>query len=124
MQVLFSLGDILVAWLLMTILRQQHATEKQVSAALIAWLYNPFTFTISTRGSCDVLVVILLLWVLLCLHKGYATTAAVVYGFAVHFRVYPIIYAPSIVCFLASRSLARQSRKMVSACIALHQGMP
>ena len=35
-----------------------------------AWLFNPFTATISTRGSGESLVVVMLLGVLWCLLQG------------------------------------------------------
>jgi phosphatidylinositol glycan class M len=105
--------------------------------AAAAWLFNPFTATVSTRGSCDSLAVVMLLGLLqLLLALGPPPTkprvatarpplllrglladvwrdlpgafravapAALLYGLAVHFRIYPIIYAPSTVLFLARR---------------------
>jgi phosphatidylinositol glycan class M len=108
--------------------------------AAAAWLFNPFTATVSTRGSCDSIAVVMLLGVLQLLRAlgpvAGATTAtrtsggggssgvaaflagvlrdlpasfraiapaALLYGLAVHFRIYPIIYAPSTVLFLARR---------------------
>jgi GPI mannosyltransferase 1 subunit M len=108
--------------------------------AAAAWLFNPFTATVSTRGSCDSLVVVMLLGLLQLLlalgplplqHRSSSSRgsslraaaiglladvrrdlpasfravapAALLYGLAVHFRIYPIIYAPSTVLFLARR---------------------
>jgi len=109
--------------------------------AAAAWLFNPFTATVSTRGSCDSLAVVMLLGLLQLLlalgpppppparaGRAAATAAAagpaafladvlrdlpgsfravapaaLLYGLAVHFRIYPIIYAPSTVLFLARR---------------------
>lgn len=45
----------------------------------------------------------MLLAVLLLLLKSQTTLSAVVYGLAVHFRIYPIVYAPAIVLYLAHR---------------------
>ena len=137
-QVLFSAGDIVAAWLIVLVLRRQGASETAVLMASAAWLCNPFTATISTRGSCDVLAAVLLLMLLLLLLTGApdrqrirpagsgsgsgpeeapgsvlrgrlgtiaVLSAALVYGLVVHLRIYPIIFAPTIVLFLASRSM-------------------
>jgi len=48
--------------------------------------------------------VVLLLQLLLLLHSGAIACAAVTFGLAVHLRIYPIIYAPAIVLFLAARA--------------------
>ncbi|KAL6761415.1 PIG-M-domain-containing protein [Haematococcus lacustris] len=102
-KLLFSACDILVGLLVSRLVKQQGGSEAAACAAAAAWLYNPWTFTISTRGSCDVLVVLLLLWTLSCLLEGKAASAAAAYGLAVHMRIYPIIYAPSIVLGLVQR---------------------
>eukprot|EP00798_Chlamydomonas_sp_ICE-L_P030293 gene30293-35281_t len=81
----------------------QGVAHRRVVAATALWLFNPFTLTISTRGSCDVLVVVMLLAVLWSILRGQRLCAALIYGLAVHFRIYPIIYAPSLVLFLANR---------------------
>lgn len=102
-QVLFSAGDVLAGWQLHRLARLQGASQNAALAAAALWLVNPFTFAISTRGSCDSLVVSLLLGTLLLLMRGAWAQAAVLYGLAVHVRIYPIIYAPAIVLFLAAR---------------------
>jgi phosphatidylinositol glycan class M len=76
----------------------------------VLWLYNPFTVTISTRGSCDSLATVLLLAVLLLLMRGQTLLPALLYGLAVHFRIYPIVYAPAIVLYLAHRQLQQQEQ--------------
>jgi phosphatidylinositol glycan class M len=105
-QLLFSGGDILAGWQLWRLASRQRAPPAAAAAAAALWLCNPFTFTISTRGSCDALVANLLLGVLLLLLDGRALPAALLYGLAVHVRIYPIIYAPAIVLFLARKHLA------------------
>lgn len=108
MQLLFAAGDILAGWLIHTLTQMQKASHATSMWSVAAWLYNPFTVSISTRGSCDVLVVIVLLYVLKGLLCGKVVVPAVLYGFAVHFRIYPIVYAPAIVFFLAQRRAVMQ----------------
>jgi uncharacterized membrane protein len=75
---------------------------------MLLWLYNPFTATISTRGSCDSLVTVMLLATLLMLLQGQVVLPALLYGLAVHMRIFPIVYAPAVVLFLAYRQVQQQ----------------
>lgn len=88
------------------LLSRMSTPEPSILVATVAWLYNPYTLTISTRGSCDVLAVLLLLGMLQLLVARRTALAAVVYGLVVHLRIYPIIFAPTLVFFLAACSLA------------------
>ncbi|KAJ1983671.1 GPI mannosyltransferase 1 [Dimargaris verticillata] len=62
-------------------------------AATLLWLWNPFVANISTRGNAESLMGLLVLATLYTLCLGWHRTAAVCYGLAVHFKIYPIIYA-------------------------------
>jgi len=75
-------------------------SEQAALASTALWLFNPFTFAISTRGSCESVVSMLMLMVLHCLLRGRVAAAAAVYGLATHLRIYPIIYALPLVIFL------------------------
>jgi phosphatidylinositol glycan class M len=115
LQLLFAAADVLAGWQVWHILQLQRVPQDASMWAVLAWLYNPFTVTISTRGSCDVLVVNMLLAILLMLFTGRMTAAALLYGLAVHFRIYPIVYAPAIVAFLAQREYAMKQGKGASS---------
>jgi hypothetical protein len=86
-QFLFSACDLMAGSLIARLVAQLGAPKRAVLVALAAWLFNPWTLAISTRGSCDVLGVLLLLSTLWCLLQGQAARAATAYGFAVHLRV-------------------------------------
>ncbi|KAH6574135.1 hypothetical protein BASA50_010051 [Batrachochytrium salamandrivorans] len=64
-----------------------------------AWLYsalwtlNPFVAVISTRGSAESVVSVLVLGALWGVLSGKVRLGAVLFGTAVHFKIYPIIYA-------------------------------
>lgn len=73
--------------------------------SVIAWLFNPFTFTIGTRGNCEPIVCAVILWIITCIMRGKVCQAAIWYGFIVHFRIYPIIYALPLVLVLDPRYL-------------------
>merc|ERR1712136_691871 len=57
-------------------------------------LFNPLTLQVSTRGSCESFTVVLLYGVfdMLCMRRN-IPVAAILFGTAVHWRVYPIIYS-------------------------------
>ena len=74
--------------------------------AILIWLFSPFTATISTRGSGESLVVCMLIGMLLLLKKRKIVWAAVLYGVAVHWRIFPIIFAPSILLYLGRATRA------------------
>ncbi len=64
------------------------------------WLLNPMVATISTRGSSEGLLgvmVIALLWAIL---QKRIFPAGLLLGLGVHFKIYPFIYAPSIIWWL------------------------
>lgn len=106
-QALFSACDILAGYLITQVVAHQGFRPAAATAAAAVWLYNPWTLTISTRGSCDVLVAVMLLWMLVCLQRGHAFSTALAFGVAVHFRIFPAVLLPSTLLYLASRSQRR-----------------
>lgn len=66
----------------------------------LVWLFNPLAANMSSRGNADAVVLTLVLSVVLLLLRGRVRGAAIVFGTAVHFRIYPIVYAPAFVAFL------------------------
>jgi len=99
---LFAAGDVITGWLIFRILRGQGmSTDRSMKFASI-WLLNPMVANISTRGSSEglvVVVVIALLWAAL----GKRTLlAGCLLGIGVHLKIYPFIYAASIFWWLES----------------------
>jgi phosphatidylinositol glycan class M len=100
-KVLFAVGDIIAGWMMFRILRshQNMLTDRALKFASI-WLLNPMVATISTRGSSEGLlgvIVIALLWAVL---ERRVAVAGFLLGFSVHFKIYPFIYAASIIWWL------------------------
>ena len=85
-KVFFAAGDLLAGWLIGDILEQQGYHGRVQITAMGAWLFNPFTVTVSTRGSCESLVSILMLAALHGLLRGRVAWPAAAYGFATHTR--------------------------------------
>ncbi|EDN04262.1 GPI mannosyltransferase [Histoplasma capsulatum] len=100
---LFAFADIVAGWLIVRVLRQQRHLNMDMPRALkyaSIWLLNPMVATISTRGSSEGLLgvmVIALVWAVL---EKRIVLAGALLGLGVHFKIYPFIYAPSIIWML------------------------
>ncbi|KAK6737303.1 hypothetical protein RB195_019789 [Necator americanus] len=129
---LFCLFDILVGWMYFEMMSLQRSLtheksekvegpqtgsketlEEEVNNSdesimlpvVIFWLANPLTAIISARGNADVLVCAAVLYTLYLLMKGQWFTAALAHGFlAIHLKIYPLIYFPSIFLHLCQFS--------------------
>lgn len=98
-QVLFSACDIAVGVVILEILRLRNlGRHARYYCAL--WVLNPLSITISTRGNADSLVCLLLHLTLYFLLRRRTSVAAICFGLAVHFRVFPIFFAPTILLYL------------------------
>ena len=105
-KVLFALADIVAGWLIVLVLRSPRGgamtTDRALKFASI-WLLNPMVATISTRGSSEGLLgvmVVALLWAVL---NQRIMLAGVLLGLTVHFKIYPFIYGISILWYLESQ---------------------
>lgn len=100
-KVAFAAGDVVAGWLMVRVLRSAMGmrTERALKFASI-WLLNPMVATISTRGSSEGLLGVMVMALLWAVMRRRIGTAGVLLGLAVHFKIYPFIYAPSIVWYL------------------------
>jgi phosphatidylinositol glycan class M len=108
-KVLFAVGDVAAGWMMFRMLKEYRkmGDERALKFASI-WLLNPMVATISTRGSSEGLLgvfVTALLWAVLA--KRIAI-AGFLLGFAVHFKIYPFIYAASIVWWLDDEQIGKK----------------
>eukprot|EP01084_Bolivina_argentea_P292858 503575_1 len=127
---LFSGADIIVGYLHERLLALSGDVTPETALRLASlWLLNPLAANICTRGSSDTLVSALLLATVLGLGTtmlppqnkyipssnqqqqppkqqrcSYHLVPGLLFGFAVHLRLYPIIYAPAFVLNLAHKS--------------------
>lgn len=100
-KVLFAVGDIVAGWLIVLVLGNQKGMnmEKMLKFASI-WLLNPMVATISTRGSSEGLLGVMVVAMLWAVLQRRIALAGVLLGLGVHFKIYPFIYAPSIIWWL------------------------
>lgn len=102
-KVLFALADLVAGWLLLLVLRTEYPTMSEKSRLKYAsiWLLNPMVATISTRGSSEGLLGVLVMALLWAVLTRRTVLAGLLLGFGVHFKIYPFIYAPSVIWFLS-----------------------
>ena len=111
-KLLFAMGDVVAGWLIYRILRtsERMATERALKFASI-WLLNPMVAQISTRGSSEGLLGVLVIALLWAVLQRRIKLAGCLLGFAVHFKIYPFIYAASIVWWLDDTRLGRDTMR-------------
>ena len=113
-KILFAIGDVAAGWMMFRILKEYKKMDNERALKFASiWLLNPMVATISTRGSSEGLLgvfVTALLWAVLAKR---IPLAGFLLGFAVHFKIYPFIYAVSIVWFL-DRPETRKSKTNTS----------
>jgi phosphatidylinositol glycan class M len=103
-KILFALSDLLVGGLLYSMLVRRGSTPAKASLYVGAlWLLNPMVANISTRGSSEALLGVMVVSTLALAERGRWDACAVVFGLAVHFKIYPVIYAASLLAKLHVR---------------------
>jgi phosphatidylinositol glycan class M len=119
---IFAIGDVAAGWMMFRILKEYRKMndERALKFASI-WLLNPMVATISTRGSSEGLLgvfVTALLWAALAKQ---IPVAGFLLGFAMHFKIYPFIYAVSIVWWLDGTTSTGTRGKTKSATALANQ---
>ncbi|PGG96983.1 hypothetical protein AJ80_09756 [Polytolypa hystricis UAMH7299] len=101
---LFAAADILAGALILRVLRKQHPAMSESRALKYAsiWLLNPMVATISTRGSSEGLLGVLVIALLWAVLERRVVLAGALLGLSVHFKIYPFIYGGSVLWFLAT----------------------
>lgn len=109
-KLLFATGDIVAGWLIMRILirHQGMGTERALKYASL-WLLNPMVANISTRGSSEGLLAVLVVALLWATLERRTRLSGMFLGLGVHFKIYPFIYAASIWWWLGSDGNAKPS---------------
>ncbi|ODV90163.1 glycosyltransferase family 50 protein [Tortispora caseinolytica NRRL Y-17796] len=103
-KVLFCIGNIIAGILLYkTLCRRLPATVAANYSAL--WLLNPMAAQISTRGSSEGLLDAIVICSLYLFESGNLTWSALVTGFAIHLKLYPIIYVPAYLWAISDKPI-------------------
>jgi len=96
-KLVFVMFDILAGHLIYCILRSEASVSESMSRlAACTWLHNPLVMNVSTRGSAEsVIVALVLLTIHLYQQKVFLLTG-LVYGLAIHLKIYPLIFCLSL----------------------------
>lgn len=96
----FVLFDVTIIYLIHRILHLQHPNMRKSDGygwIIFLWAINPFSANIASRGSADSISNACILLVINFVLSRQPLMAGLVFGFLVHFRVYPIVLLPAFV---------------------------
>ena len=99
-KILFAAGDVVTGWLIYRILRNQGLASDRAMKFASIWLLNPMVANISTRGSSEGLLAVIVIALLSAALQQQIALAGALLGLGVHFKIYPFIYAASIFWWL------------------------
>ncbi|KAF3762138.1 family 50 glycosyltransferase [Cryphonectria parasitica EP155] len=102
-KVLFAVADLVAGWLIVEVLTMQGPRRLDAARArkyAAIWLLNPMVATISTRGSSEGLLAVMVMALLWAVLSRRVSLAAMLLGFGVHLKIYPFIYAPAIIWWM------------------------
>jgi len=116
-KILFVIFDLICGWFIFIILKQK-VSPKKASLYSSFWVLNPIVFTVSVRGSCDCIISAILLFIVYSLRQGNWIIPAFLYGFVVHFRLFPIFYAFTFYFFLSSNGSLFSFRQIMFGIIS------
>lgn len=102
---LFALSDLLTGWILMRLLLKQGHDRQTALKYASVWLLNPMVANISTRGSSEGLLCALVLLILYTFSLPSPILSGTLLGLAVHFKIYPFIYGPTLLLALRGAAL-------------------
>jgi phosphatidylinositol glycan class M len=100
-KVIFAVGDVVTGWLIFLLLRQRQGMDKAKAMGYACiWLLNPMVANISTRGSSEGLLAVIVVGMLWAVQTGRTRLGGCLLGLGVHFKIYPFVYAVSMVWWL------------------------
>ncbi|KAK7999575.1 GPI mannosyltransferase [Apiospora arundinis] len=107
-KILFAAADLAAGYLLVAILRKHRGLSgpRALRYAGAIWLLNPMVAAISTRGSSEGLLGVLVAALLWAVLERRVVLAGLLLGLGVHFKIYPFIYAPAIVWWMDAERMS------------------
>lgn len=108
-KLLFVACDLATGVLIHSVLALQGVDGRMNLVAVSAWLLNPLTATVSSRGNAESLLSVLVLSVLYLLLSNRPMLSAALFGLAVHLKIFPIIYSLPLYLFLDANYPTQQN---------------
>ncbi|XP_036414301.1 GPI mannosyltransferase 1 isoform X1 [Colossoma macropomum] len=112
-KLLFVTCDVLSGVLLYHILCLRGLSSDAACRFCALWLLNPLPIGVSTRGSAEALLSLLVLSTLLCLELKRLFMAAFFYGLSVHMKIYPVTYALPIALYISTHGKLEAQKRDV-----------
>ncbi|KAJ2151110.1 GPI mannosyltransferase 1 [Coemansia sp. RSA 532] len=106
----FILCDCLVGWLIVRILAARKLSDYKCAVYSALWMLNPYVANISTRGSAESVVCACVMAVLYEVQQKRIARGSVLFGLAVHLKIYPIIYAVPLLVVLSDTNFGSSAR--------------
>ena len=101
-KVVFCLIDCAMGLLLWSLIESQNKSKRNTIWYVAFWVYNPTVIVISTRGSNDNIITMLVYAVMYFVLKRQYIIGGLFYGLAVHFKIYPIVYCIPLYLYIDS----------------------
>jgi phosphatidylinositol glycan class M len=100
-KLVFCACDLLMGLILWRIFDTINPNKKHQTCYYVGfWTFNPLTISLSTRGSNDNLISLLVFIGIYYLLKKQYVLAGIFYGLSVHFKIYPIIYSVALYLYI------------------------
>jgi len=97
-KLVFVLFDLLTGYMIYKVLEKlpRLVSRNAMVSSCLLWFYNPLPIVVSTRGSSDSIQTFLVLLLMYLLTTRRTLLAGLVFGLAIHVKLYPVIYVFAI----------------------------
>lgn len=102
-KLLLIFGDIICGQLHYRLNIAQGTDRLHSKLFLVIWLFNPITLAISTRGSFEPVLSVLILGSVQSLISNQFVLGGLLYGITIHLKLYPIIYSLCFYSYIIQR---------------------
>jgi GPI mannosyltransferase 1 subunit M len=100
---IFAVSDLVAGWLIMRVLKRRGHEQTSCLKYASVWLLNPMVANISTRGSSEGLLCVMVMALLWSFESNRVWLAGGLLGLSVHFKIYPFIYGASMLWALETK---------------------